>query len=321
MPRRRRRYKRGKLKFKLKKNTIYSIFSFGLILCGIILFISFTKSQPSLIILSDQVDKYFGGAGFLFPLVLILFGFLFLRLKMFISKPNVAIGFLLFFVSVASLFKAGLLGDYLFRTIADIVTDFGASLVYAAGIFIGLVVLFDTSIDELVGIAGVIVGIILKFFPIKLFSFLKNKKPGIKPMTIKGGMRDSSLSNREMVISEPSVKKDVGLLSDKLVSNPASDGTVWEYPPLSLLADSGGQKADRGDVNKIAKTIEETLRSFNIIARVTEVNLGPAVTQYAIEIAQGTKLSKIASLSNNLASATEAPTGQIRIEAPIPGRN
>lgn len=322
MPRRRRRYKRGKLKFKLKKNTIYSIFSFGLILCGIILFISFTKSQPSLIILSDQVEKYFGGAGFLFPLVLILFGFLFLRLKMFISKPNVAIGFLLFFVCVDSLFKAGILGDYLFRIIADIVTDFGASLVYAAGIFIGLVVLFDTSIDELVGIIGVIIGTISKFFPTKLFSFLKNKKPGIKAMTIKGGMRDSSLSNREMVISEPSVKKDTaGLLSDKLVSNPASDGTVWEYPPLSLLADSGGQKAERGDVNKIAKIIEDTLESFNIKARVVEVNLGPAVTQYALEIALGTKLSKIASLSNNLASATEAPTGQIRIEAPIPGRN
>ncbi len=240
---------------------------------------------------------------------------------MFISRPNVAIGFSLFFICVDALFRGGLIGDYLFRTISDIVTDFGASLVYTAGIFIGLVVFFDTSIDELIGIIGAISATIAKFFPTKLFSFLKNKRPGIKAMTIKGGMKDLPLSNREMVISEPSIKKDVGLLSDKLVSNPASGGTVWEYPPLSLLADSGGQKAERGDVNKIAKTIEDTLASFSIKARVVEVNLGPAVTQYALEIALGTKLSKIASLSNNLASATEAPTGQIRIEAPIPGRN
>ncbi len=47
----------------------------------------------------------------------------------------------------------------------------------------------------------------------------------------------------------------------------------------------------------------------------------PAVTQYALEIALGTKVSKITSLANDLALATEAPTGQIRIEAPIPGRN
>jgi len=63
------------------------------------------------------------------------------------------------------------------------------------------------------------------------------------------------------------------------------------------------------------------LESFGITAHVTEVNLGPAVTQYALEIALGTKLSKVTALSNDLAMALSAPTGQIRIEAPIPGRN
>lgn len=320
-----RRYRKGKLKFKLKKTTIYSIFSFGLILSGLLLFLSFTQSQPSLAIFSDKINRYFGGASFLFPVVLILFGFLFLRLKMFISRPNVAIGFLLFFTSVAALFHAGLIGDYLFRTIADITTGFGASLVYAAGIFIGLVVFFDTSIDEIIEIAASIVKFIPKLVPKKLFSFFKDTKSssGFKDRPIiKGGMKDtSSLSNREMVISEPSIKKDPAFLSDKLVSNTASDGKIWENPPFSLLSDSSGQKAERGDVNKVAKTIEQTLESFNIRARVVEVNLGPAVTQYAIEIAQGTKLTKITSLSNDLALSTEAPTGQIRIEAPIPGRN
>ncbi len=46
-----------------------------------------------------------------------------------------------------------------------------------------------------------------------------------------------------------------------------------------------------------------------------------AVTQYAIRIAEGTKLSKIKGLSTDLALALAAPTGTIRIEAPIPGRN
>ncbi|MBI3887837.1 hypothetical protein HY310_02105, partial [Candidatus Microgenomates bacterium] len=41
--------------------------------------------------------------------------------------------------------------------------------------------------------------------------------------------------------------------------------------------------------------------------------------EYAMELASGTKISKITALSNDLALATEAPTGQIRIEAPIPG--
>jgi S-DNA-T family DNA segregation ATPase FtsK/SpoIIIE len=63
------------------------------------------------------------------------------------------------------------------------------------------------------------------------------------------------------------------------------------------------------------------LESFGITARVVEVNLGPAVTQYALEVALGTKLSKITALERDLALALAAPTGTIRIEAPIPGRS
>jgi DNA segregation ATPase FtsK/SpoIIIE, S-DNA-T family len=116
-------------------------------------------------------------------------------------------------------------------------------------------------------------------------------------------------------------KKEPEILSEKLVSNALVNNGIWEYPPLTLLSDLPGQKADRGDIKKIATVIEKTLQSFGIEARVVEVNLGPAVTQYALEIALGTKLSKITALANDLALATEAPTGQIRIEAPIPGRS
>ena len=61
--------------------------------------------------------------------------------------------------------------------------------------------------------------------------------------------------------------------------------------------------------------------SFGIRGDIKEVNKGPAVTQYAFKPAIGTKLSKITSLQNDLALALSAPHGQIRIEAPIPGRD
>ena len=80
-------------------------------------------------------------------------------------------------------------------------------------------------------------------------------------------------------------------------------------------------KVDRGDINGNADIIEKTLESFGITANIVEVNLGPAVTQYAIQVALGTKLSKITALERDLALALSAPTGTIRIEAPIPGRN
>ena len=321
---RRRHYRKQKFKLKLKKTTIYSIFSFGLIIAGIISLLAFSKSQPSFILITTLLEKYFGSISILFPLTLILLGFFFLRLKFFLSRPNVSIGFLLLFMSLDALLKGGAVGEYLFRVLADVLTEAGANLIYFAGIFVGIIVFFDTSIDELISAAGFVIEVIKRLFPSKLFSFFKNKPAGgrDRQLTIKGGIRDfSGLSNKEMTVSSPVVKKESPLLSDKLVSNPLASGLVWEYPPYSLLSDSSSQKADRGDIKRVASIIETTLQSLGIGAKVVEVNLGPAVTQYALEIALGTKVSKITSLANDLALATEAPTGQIRIEAPIPGRN
>ncbi|MCL4418892.1 DNA translocase FtsK [Patescibacteria group bacterium] len=320
---RRKHYKRRKFKLKLKKNTVYSIFSFGLIILGLMLLFSFAKTQPSLIVLNNILEKYFGLLSFLFPFVLIFFGFLFLRLRIFLSRTNVSIGFFLFFISLDALFGAGKVGAYLFKMLADILTNFGADLVYLAGAIIGFIVFFDTSIDELLDFFISVWKIILRLFPTKLLSFFKTKKSPVfkeRAITIRGGVRDLPSSPGKETQVASGVKKESSILSDKLVSNPLS-AEVWEYPPLSLLSDSSTQKADRGDIKRVATVIENTLQGFGVAAKVVEVNLGPAVTQYALEIALGTKVSKITSLTNDLALATEAPTGQIRIEAPIPGRN
>ena len=321
----RHHYRKRKFKLKLKKQTIYSIFSFGLIISGVIMLLTFfAQGQPTFITINNGLKTYFGPLAILSPFVLILFGFLFLGLKLFLSRLNVSIGFLLFFASLVAITKGGIVGIYLFGMLSDILTDLGASLVYIGGIIIGIIVFFDTSIDEIVEFISFTIKNIYRLFPTKLFSGFKTQKtPNFKgmPMTIKGGNKESQdLQNREQTKIQIN-KKDSLALSDKLVSNPLAASGVWEYPPLSLLSDTSTHKADRGDIKKVASVIEKTLQSFGIGAKVVEVNLGPAVTQYAMEIALGTKVSKITSLSNDLALATEAPTGQIRIEAPIPGRS
>jgi S-DNA-T family DNA segregation ATPase FtsK/SpoIIIE len=255
--------------------------------------------------------------------VLIFFGFLFLKLKLFLSGINVSIGFLLFFLSFSALTHSGMAGRELFGVLADILTDIGANIVFLAGALVGLIVFFNTSVDQIVDFLTLIFKNIHRLFPSKLLGFFKNKSTGFneKPMKIKGGKMLPNLSSSAPIINSSVVKKVPPLLADQLVSNSLTRAGIWEYPPFSLLSEGTSQKADRGDVKKVATTIENTLRSFSIGAKVVEVNLGPAVTQYALEIALGTKVSKITSLSNDLALATEAPTGQIRIEAPIPGRN
>jgi S-DNA-T family DNA segregation ATPase FtsK/SpoIIIE len=323
MAKRRRHYSRQKFKIKLKKNTVYSIFAFLVILSGLLFALSFTRSSPSFTSINEYLTMYFGAIALLFPILLILLGFFFLKLKFVLSKPNVIVGFLIFFLSLLGLSKEGSLGISFNRVIADVISPLGAFFVYLAGIFVGLVVLFDTSVDELFALLGSIGALIQKLVPGNILSFF-HKKPNVledKQMVIKG-MTDKPLSSKDMKINTPApIRKDGPLISDKLVMNVPGQAGVWHLPPMDLLSSESSQKADRGDVKQIAAKIEETLKSFSIGAKVVEVNLGPAVTQYALQIPMGTKVSKITNLSNDLALSTEAPTGQIRIEAPIPGRN
>ncbi|MBU4298548.1 DUF87 domain-containing protein, partial [Patescibacteria group bacterium] len=66
-------------------------------------------------------------------------------------------------------------------------------------------------------------------------------------------------------------------------------------------------------------TIKKTLQNFDIPVEMCEVNIGPTVTQYTLKPAEGIKLSKITSLSNDL--SLSLASHPIRIEAPIPGRS
>ncbi len=305
--------KRFKFRVKLKKKTIYTLFGFGSILAGVFVFFSFLASGPSFAFINNLIRGYFGPFSFFLPIVFILFGFLFFRLKFSLSKPNVALGFLIVYTSTLMLFRSGYFGGLLFKNTSEVITPLGTLLVSLTGILIGLIVLFDTSLDEILKGLKATNETLKKLVPASLFKKRKNLLPN-KPMTIRGDGRGP------VVIANSSQKADA-LISEKLVSNKLSSGLIWEYPPLDLLSDEGEGKADRGDVKQTATVIENTLQSFGITAKVVEVNLGPAVTQYALQIALGTKVSKITSLANDLALNTQAPTGQIRIEAPIPGRN
>ncbi|WP_027460583.1 DNA translocase FtsK [Deinococcus murrayi] len=68
-----------------------------------------------------------------------------------------------------------------------------------------------------------------------------------------------------------------------------------------------------------AAVIDQTLRHFGLQARVVDFARGPTVTRYEIEPAPGEKISRIASLANDLARALAV--GGVRVEAPVPGKS
>ncbi len=98
------------------------------------------------------------------------------------------------------------------------------------------------------------------------------------------------------------------------------ENSDYQLPPLSILNTPTKQKTtSRAEVQKKGRLLENTLKNFNVNAKVTQIKIGPAVTQYEVQPAQGVKVSKIVNLHNDIALALAAK--DVRIEAPIPGRS
>ena len=292
--------------------------------------LSFFGEGALLARLREELTGQVGWLFYLVPPLLVSLSFLFFKIKSDIGRPNVPAGFAILFAGLAGITQAGLLGETLWSIAADAISAEGAILVYLGVLMIGVIVLLNTSLDHFVNflIAGAT----------KLFELIGNALTSLTkshpkplfgqeklPLKIKGQEEEKLV--KAPVTPPPVPTKgthptgETGMKMSTLTTTPGQQPAMWEYPPLTLLSDGPGQKADRGDMRKNAETIEKTLDSFGIAAKVVEVNTGPAVTQYALRLSLGTKVSKITSLSSDMALALAAPTGQVRIEAPIPGRD
>ncbi|MGI6553639.1 MAG: DNA translocase FtsK 4TM domain-containing protein [Bacillota bacterium] len=95
---------------------------------------------------------------------------------------------------------------------------------------------------------------------------------------------------------------------------------IFQLPPLTLLKPSLKLKNPRinKDITENVRILEETLESFGVQGKVTQVSCGPTITRYEMQPAPGVKVSKIVNLADDIALSLAAP--QVRIEAPIPGK-
>lgn len=341
MQRKRKYRKRGPFNLKLKKQTIYTVAAIWLWIFSFIIIFSFFSEGTALMRLRDGLYTKIGWVMYPFPVFLVSLSLLFFKVKSDLAKPNVPTGFFLFLLSLIGLTQAGMIGEWMMRALSDVLTIEVAYLLFIGIFIVGLIIEFNTSLDAFINVLLMGVQKILEWigdFFKNIFSpkdkfvsggkqmKIKGEEFMDKPMTIKGG---APIVPSPSVAGKPTptaagTNKPMDLGGEFKVNSsmtPPQEQLIWEYPPLTLLSDGPNQRADRGDVKYNADTIKKTLGSFGIMANVVEVNKGPAITEYALEIALGTKVSKIQSLSSDLALALAAPTGQVRIQTPIPGRN
>ena len=112
---------------------------------------------------------------------------------------------------------------------------------------------------------------------------------------------------------------------------PAKDDDVPPPPPpvyeeyhlpSPMLLDRHGDeiaKEDQAYIRDASLSLEKTLESFGVAGYVSNITVGPRVTQFEIALNPGVRVEKVTGIQNNIAMAMEAQS--IRIRAPIPGKD
>ena len=318
MPRRyTRRYKNPPL--ALEKKTIKSVLGFFLITVATLLTLSFFYKAAALVSLQENFAKLFGVGKFAAPFLIIILSLPLLSIKNRFTKINVVLGSVSTMLSAIGLVSAfsktagGLLGSSLWEVFKGVVTTPGAFFVLLFAFVVSVIITFNTSPDQAI---TTVVTVYTKIA--SAFKSIRSKVFKPKAKFVTKAVEDSAYRSRS---GQTKNKDGEGGLGESIIVNTPGQTQIWQYPPLSLLSDSHGAAANRGNLKQNATTIEKTLEAFGIHAEVVEVNPGPTVTQYALKIPVGTKLSKILTLQNDLALNLATSTGNVRIEAPIPGKS
>jgi DNA segregation ATPase FtsK/SpoIIIE, S-DNA-T family len=243
----------------------------------------------------------------------------------------------------------GMVGAFLFAASYQLFDELGTKWICFVLFLIGIVFLTGKSLRETLGKVAMLLFSFLKQQWLAFIADMKQLKPQKKTRkrrkpTPAPSPRSDSIDEEQAVqegevFSPPIISDFTAARSSETEHEPPEESgengeeespplafsemenTDYQLPPLELLhlPKQTGQVKDHANIYANARKLEKTFQSFGVKAKVTQVHLGPAVTKYEVYPDAGVKVSKIVSLSDDLALALAAK--DIRIEAPIPGKS
>ena len=122
------------------------------------------------------------------------------------------------------------------------------------------------------------------------------------------------------IISNETVVKEVKAKEAAVPDRKKAEGKDYIFPPVTLLIKEQQTQSSGYEqyLKETALKLQQTLESFGVNVTITDISCGPSVTRYEMFPEQGTKVSKILSLTDDIKLNLAA--SDIRIEAPIPGK-
>src|SRR5690606_9302150 len=125
---------------------------------------------------------------------------------------------------------------------------------------------------------------------------------------------------RDIRINPPAAMR-TGVEDGEFAEDDVFDQVPFEFPDLDLLDEAEDfpfeKLAERAKV--AADTLEKTFQEFGLNVTVAEIDTGPVVTQFELNLEPGLRVSKVVNLQDDLAIALRVPA--VRVVSPIPGKN
>ena len=302
------------------KRWIKAIMLFLVAIIVVLSFPYFNKAGYAGEIFSKACDFLIGKAFYTIPLFLFVAGLIFLKTKKKGKNLAMALAVLISLVGVAGILST-----------KDLLNNAGGFIGY--WLATGLINLFGILVANIIFGAILLIGLFIFLqFIWQEWQRKEKEEKDVKPtfavnrqdnddVKIKGldQEKEKEKAKQPAVAAKLTLFKKGDDGAEKAeIKKPVINKNNYVLPPLDLLNKNEAAPTS-GNIKENSMIIKSTLENFGIPVEMAEVNVGPTVTQYAFKPAEGVKLSKITTLSNNLALALAAHP--IRIEAPIPGKS
>ena len=137
-----------------------------------------------------------------------------------------------------------------------------------------------------------------------------------------GGVQVAERKSSTLRVRPPKKRDERQQVMNELDAASRTEETPdYQLPPIDLLLESEpfAFEEQEKEVRRKAKLLEQAFTNFGLNVRVVEIETGPVIAQFEVELEAGLRLSKITSLAEDLAIALRVPS--VRIVAPIPGKN
>jgi len=232
-------------------------------------------------------QKLFGILSYIAPFVLIYIGVRLMMLKSDVLRATSIIGVLLLLLLIPAMF--------------------GAS---GGSVGSGVAGIYTSVLSRVGGFIALIVSIVIAF----MLAFSVSFRQIWEKLNL-GATKQIGVKINQSRVPVKTMQPDQTMPGVPLIS-PNGD---WQFPSLDLLDYSAATKAESGDIGKNVEIIKKTLKDFGVEVAMSEVNIGPTLTQYTLKPSEGVKLTNITARNSDIALALAAHP--VRIEAPIPGKS